>query len=161
MSALQGADELVAAQLILEFFREMAEKLEVKYSILWGCIRPARFRVRYFNSGDLLPNNPQTDATMGSVFIIEESGWYPPVRYHLEYLYRLVFESGTWVPYLHCTFNRADWDDTPEMQSATMVKNTKAELPDFLLEEMRKFLRVTFGCGRLAIFGTDDANQFL
>lgn len=166
MPAMQGYEEVEAARLTLEFMQGLAKKVEKFHSRLWGLWRPYRFRGRYMSWQSLGKEkagvHEQPVSLVGN-FSIEIAGFslnfLPYTKW--DWIEKLALQSGGYITFIGCTFHRADWDDTPEMRSATCTLYIPELTPPFLHSEVCRFTKTMFGCERVRFFSQQEVKSFI
>src|SRR3989344_6145114 len=138
MPTLSGLDEQEAAQLAVEFMEELARKLQQHHSTWWGYSHPHLFRGRRLQWGRALEDHDQPIdlPNLMNLFIVE------------------MRKRGQreWKTFASFTLWRADWDETPEMRSATCTLYYPDMTPLSFQQESREFIKTMFGCEKVRFF---------
>ena len=147
MPTLHGLDEMEAAALCLEFMEALAKKLEAHYASWWGLSKPVRFRGVCSQWGRAIEyiGKPMDPPSLMNFFQIKvRKRW-----------------SQQWKVFVSFSFWRADWDETPEMRSATSTLYNEELVPAFFYDEVARFVKDTFGCERIRYFSSDDVEAII
>jgi hypothetical protein len=155
MPTLRGHDEIEAAELVVEFMREQAERMTRAHSRLFGLLHPLRFQGRYTNYR--FAEDDEGPPSMTSCFLLEARGRSMQKFLPVQDTFPWSYCSDCWTPILQLGLHRIDWDEDPDLQGGVCVAHVPALIPGHFHEELSKFLDVTFGCRRIAGFSAVEA----
>jgi hypothetical protein len=159
MSTLKGFDEEEAAALVVEFLQDQADRFTREYAKFFGLRHPLKFRGRYTNF--VAPWEDEGPLALTSTFVIDGRGReikqrqlearnQPPwvVRRH-------------WSTFLALSLHRIDWDEDPDLQGGVCILEFPDLTPSFFKKELKRFLKVTFGCDRVRYFTGNQAAELV
>ncbi|HEY4488870.1 MAG TPA: hypothetical protein VJA87_00060 [Candidatus Paceibacterota bacterium] len=150
MPALQGIDEREAAELVIKFLHDLAQKLEHYNARFFGLHHPIQFRACHTGHS----SSEKESSCLTGRFEIDVRGgkMHKELASQRSLISAPLFKKGEWLPFAAFTLHRVDWDDTPEMQSGVCLIFFPHRLPAFFKEDVDAFMKVNFGHSRIGYF---------